>query len=195
MIKIGLTGTRFSGKDQICNYFKKISIPIFDADTITKFMLTYNWELKSKIRNEIGDDIFKDDSISINKITEYKNFDQILNLIEEDLLFAYDRFNEKNKSLIYSIFNSSVLFEQKLNMKMDYAISVYAPFVERIERAKFTYGKNITKINSILNKEVSELEKNKIADFVIHNYGNNDVFKQIHEIDQLIIDNYISLTR
>jgi dephospho-CoA kinase len=195
MIKIGLTGTRFSGKDEICNYFKKIGIPIFDVDTIIKFILTYNWELKSKIRKEVGNEIFEDDYISIKKLNEYRNFNQVLETIEEEIFFAYSNFNKRNKENIYSIFNCSILFEQKWNMEMDYSISVYAPFTERIERAKSTYGRNITKINSLLNKETSELEKNKVADFVIHNYGKSDVFKQIHDIDQTIIDNYLKLEK
>lgn len=193
MIKIGITGTRFSGKDKICNYFKKIGIPIFDADTVIKFILAYNSELKSKIRKDIGNEVFEDDFITVRKITEYKKFSQVLEMIEDDLFFAYDNFNKRNKVCIYSVFNSSILFEQRWNMKMDYNVSVYAPFIERVERGKLIYGRNITKINSILNKETSELEKNKIADFIIHNYGKNNIFDQVHEIDQIIIDNYLKI--
>jgi dephospho-CoA kinase len=192
MIKLGLTGTRFSGKDLICKHFKKLGIPIFDADTVIKFILLYNEDVKTKIREEVGSEIFKYNYITSEKIIEYRNFDQVLDIIEDDLLNAYGIFCVKNKGLIYSIFNSSILLEKKWNMHMDYTISVYAPYIERVERAKETYGRNsYTKINTILSKEVNELDKNKTVDFVIHNYGKNDISKQILDIDQLVIDNYL----
>ena len=192
MIKVGLTGTRFSGKDNAATYFKKIGIPVFDADIVIKFILSYNWEIVEEIKNKLGGDIFDSSGrLDYNKLVSSGNFSSVLSLIEDDLFFAYDRFNEKNNKLIYSIFNCSVLFEEEWNNKMDYTISVYAPFIERVERAKKYIGSNITKITSTISKEMSELEKNKLSNYVIHSYGENNVFSQIHKIDQELINNYL----
>lgn len=193
MIKVGLTGTRFSGKDSAIAYFRKIGIPIFDADVVIKFILNYNYEIVEEIKKLHGIQLFDDDmSLSINKLSQNGKFNDILSHIEEDLFFAYDNFNKKNKNSIYSVFSCSVLFEQKWDKKMDHNISIYAPFMERIERAKRVFNsKNITKITTLLAKETSELEKNKLADYVVHSYGDNNVFVQIHKIDQGIIDEYL----
>lgn len=193
MIKVGLTGTRFSGKDNALTYFKKIGIPVFDADTVIKFILNYNWEIVEEIKLKLGNEIFDSNSrLDYNKLVSMGNFSNVLHLIEDDLFFAYDRFNEKNNKLIYSIFNCSVLLEQQWNNKMDYTISVYAPFIERVDRAKKYFGTTaVSKITSLLSKENSELGKNKLADYVIHSYGEHNIYTQIHKIDQEIIDNYL----
>jgi dephospho-CoA kinase len=193
MIKVGLTGTRFSGKDNAVSYFKKIGIPIFDADTVIKFILNYNWEIVEDIKIKIGNDIFDSNGrLDYNKLVSLGKFSDVISLLEDDLFFAYDRFTEKNSKLVYSIFNCSILFEENWNKKMDYTISVYAPFVERVERAKkYLNSKNITKITSVFSKETSELDKNKLSDYVIHSYGQNNVLSQVRKIDQELINNYL----
>ena len=41
MLEIALTGCRYSGKTTIANKFKKIGVPVFDADTVLKFILNF----------------------------------------------------------------------------------------------------------------------------------------------------------
>jgi dephospho-CoA kinase len=55
MIKVGLTGNRFSGKDTVCKLFEQIGVPVFNADVVLKFILNYNYEINYKIRNIFGD--------------------------------------------------------------------------------------------------------------------------------------------
>jgi dephospho-CoA kinase len=45
MFKVGLTGNRYSGKDTVASLFNKISIPVFDADVIVKFLINHNFEM------------------------------------------------------------------------------------------------------------------------------------------------------
>ena len=45
MIKIGLTGNRYSGKDRVCKIFEQISIPVFQADVVLKFIINHNFEI------------------------------------------------------------------------------------------------------------------------------------------------------
>ena len=42
MIEIGLTGCRYSGKTSVSKMFKQIGVPVFDADTILKFILNFS---------------------------------------------------------------------------------------------------------------------------------------------------------
>ena len=39
MITLGLSGSRYSGKKTTVEVFKRIGIPVFDADLILKFIL------------------------------------------------------------------------------------------------------------------------------------------------------------
>lgn len=195
MFKIGLSGNRFSGKDTISKLFREISIPVFDADVIVKFILNYNYEIFDDIKKSIGDKYMnKDYTINLNLINKDNKFGEVLKVIEGDVFRAYQNFEDKHKKSIYTIFNSSVLYESNWNKKMDKNITVYAPFIERVERAKISLKgqyHNRTTINSLLSYEMDELDKNKKGDHVIHNYNEFNIKKQVMDIDQTIINNYL----
>jgi dephospho-CoA kinase len=194
MIKIGLSGTRLSGKNKVSGIFKSIGIPVFDADLIIRFILAHEYKILAKIRDNVGHKYFKGGLLEPNLVEKNGVFDKIVDIIEPHLFEAYDSFQSKNKGSIYTVFNSSILFERKWDKKMNYNISVYSPFTHRVERAKKVkeFGfENITSINSILSKETDELTKNSLSDYVIHNYNEFDIQEHINKIDQEIIDTYL----
>lgn len=195
MIKVGLSGNRFSGKNTISKVFSDVSIPIFDADVIVKFILNYNYEIFTDIKEKVGEKyISKDLTLNLTLINKDGKFGEVLKVIENDVFKAYKKFEDKNKNSIYTIFNSSILYEAGWNKKMDKNITVYAPFIDRVERAKSVLKGQYhdrTTINTLLNSEMDELKKNGKADHVIHNYNEFNIKKQVMQIDQIIIDNYL----
>lgn len=58
MIKIGITGGIGSGKSFVCNIFKCFGIPIFNSDENAKYLIETNIEVKNKIKEIFGDDIY-----------------------------------------------------------------------------------------------------------------------------------------
>lgn len=209
MIKVGLSGNRFSGKDKVAKLFQEVSIPVFDADVIIKFILNYNYELFSEIKTKIGDKYIKSDfTLNLVSINNDGKFSEVLKVIEPEVFKAYQKFEDKNKNSIYTVFNCGVLYETSWYKKMDKNITVYAPFIDRVERAKssklelnsFLKFEKIpmnnsysdrTNINALLSREMDELDKNSKANYVIHNYNEFNVRKQVMEIDKSIIDYYL----
>jgi len=53
MVKIGLTGNRYSGKDRTARLFEQITIPVFHADIILKFILNHNFEMQHKLKPKL----------------------------------------------------------------------------------------------------------------------------------------------
>lgn len=195
MLRIGLSGNRFSGKSRVANLFKQIGIPVFDADVILKFILNHNYELQSEIADRVGRVYFKDGKLNIDKIKSDGKFSQILEVVEPEIYRAWIRFTEKNEKAIYCIFHSSILFEKEWNKSMNYNISVFAPYSDRVDRCKFLTNKSVSSIYSLLKLEMDELEKNKLSDYVIHNYNIDspfgDALKQVNEIDKKLVDQYL----
>lgn len=194
MIKIGLSGTRFSGKNEVANLFNEISIPVFDADLVIRFILAHEYNILAEIRDKVGAQYFKHGKLDADMIEKDGVFNKIIAIMEPILFDAYHKFENKNKGSIYTIFSSSILFERKWNKKMDYNISVYSPFIHRVERAKKIKEKGLETLSSInlfLNKETDELSKNSLADHVIHNYNEFNIKNQVDKIDQKIIDLYL----
>ena len=199
MIKIGLTGNRYSGKDTVANLFKKISIPVFDADVILKFLINHNFELTHKISKRIDKSFFKKNGQDLD-ITKMNGpiLDEIIDVVEPELTKAYDSYRLKNINSIYSIFHSSILFERGWDKNMDYNISVFAPINDRANRCKDITNQKIIDIYTSFQGEMNELSKNTLSTYVIHNYDdiNNtkaigDLNRQVDKIDQKIIDKYL----
>ena len=101
MIKVGLSGNRYSGKSRVANLFKQIGIPVFDADTVLRFILNYNWELLGEIKEELGSEIFQGDYLNFREIKNPEVFNNILKMVEPDILRAYDKFNKKQTSIFW----------------------------------------------------------------------------------------------
>ena len=195
MIKVGLSGNRYSGKNRVVNLFKEIGIPVFDADTILRFILNYNWELLEEIKQELGSEIFHGDYLNFEEIKNPEVFNNVLKLVEPDILRAYDKFNKKQTS-IYTIFHSSILFERGWDKNMDRSISVFSSNTDRISRCKEITKMGLLKINDLSKTEMDPLEKNRLSDYTIHNYNDErsafgDTFNQVCKLDQKIIDTYL----
>ena len=196
MIKIGLSGNRYSGKNRVSNLFKQIGVPVFEADVILKFILNHNYELQAEISDRIGRVYFKDGKLNEEKVKVDGTFSKVLEVVEPELYRAWERYLEKNKKAIYCVFHSSILFERDWDKAMDQNISVFAPYADRVERCKYLTNKSVSSIYSLTRLEMDELDKNKKSDYVIHNYNNDspfygDALTQVNEIDKKIIDNYL----
>ena len=198
MIKVGISGNRYSGKSTICKMFKQISIPVFDADTVLKFILGHEITIMNDIKKSVGAHIFNSSDINPKLIKNKDTFDKIINCAEYELMQAYEKFNSKNSNSIYTIFHSSILFERSWNEKMDYNINVFCPKITRMERCKEVTktstnpnGMKISDISYLLRNEIDDIDKNKMCNFVIHNYEAGDPLTQVNDIDHRIIDRYI----
>ena len=56
---IGLTGGIGSGKTFVSNIFKRLGIPVFNADYEAKKIMHQSLDLKNKIIKAFGDEIYK----------------------------------------------------------------------------------------------------------------------------------------
>jgi dephospho-CoA kinase len=196
MIKVGLSGNRYSGKNRVVNIFKQIGVPVFEADVILKFILQHNYELQAEISDKLGRVYFVNGLLNEEKVKCDGKFSKILEIVKPDLMSAWNRFLKKNKGSIYCIFHSSILFESNLYKEMNQNISVFAPFSDRVDRCKYLTNKSVSSIYSLVKTEMDELDKNKLSKYVIHNYNIDnsfygDALTQVNQIDQLIIDNYL----
>ena len=194
MIKVGLTGNRYSGKDRIAKLFKQISIPVFDADTILKFILQYSLEQDKQIKIQLGSSVYDSSGhLDPSKFDTTEKFNRLIDIVEAEVFRVFEKFQEKNKHSIYCVFHSSIIFERDWHRKMDYNISVFTPKVDRIERAHKKEPLVFPSvIHNLIGKEIDDLEKNKLSNYVIHNYLDaTDVVNQVDNIDQNIIDAFL----
>lgn len=185
MLKIGITGNTYSGHEEIAKQFYDLGVPLFDADVVIKFILNYRQDYIDLIRKKIGDHIFYHSYLEPSKISYY-DFNTILDLIKGEVFNAYEKWRLKYKNNYYTMFLCSVLFEKEWNEHMNFNINVYKPESMRINNYKKS---NYYFNQSMFNNEMSDADKNVIANWVIHNYptSHDTVLNQIKKINKNII--------
>lgn len=191
MIKVGLSGNRYSGKDEVCDIFRKLTIPVFEADTVLKFIINHDAAVNSQIMSRLKDIHGKSSYVDPKFVKTRKEFDIVVDCAQHELMRAYETFSEKHKSSIYTIFHSSILFERNWHRLMNHSIAVFCPKITRMERCKELTNMKVSDVAMSMRNEIDDLDKNKMANFVIHNYNGRKALDQVHQIDQFVIDSYL----
>jgi dephospho-CoA kinase len=192
MLEVALTGCRYAGKTSVSKLFKKIGIPVFDSDTVLKFILNFRTNVEEPIKSNVGNFVYSGGFLDPSAFVTDSLFDRTIDVVEFELFQAWESFKSKHKDKPYVIFESSILFERKWNRKFDKVICVFASKEERVYRAKQLTAERVDYLWSLLDKEIPELEKNSNSHYIIHNYGTGpNVLDQINHIDTKLIDMYI----
>jgi dephospho-CoA kinase len=168
MYKVGITGSYFSGLNEVVEEYKKINIPIFDADLIFRFLIYNNSETIEKIQKEFGKSVFVKNQLDIYSF-EQEKFRKLLDLVELDILKSYEKWRLKQKS-DFTIFKSEILFEAGWHERMNFNINVFKPNGVRINQIQAQFKMKPTDVFKMLEPEMDVFQKNRLSQYVIHNY-------------------------
>ena len=187
MKSIALTGSKFSGKSTVAKEFKKLGIPVFDGDLAIKFLLNYVNSTKDKVIKKFGNNSYFGYRVNSSILDKTSDVYELLSCTELKIFDLY--FNWRKKMFLdieipkYVIFMSSVIYEQKLKHNFDKVISVYCPLEDRLDRINNNDYQDAFKLNN----EYNPILKNEKSDYVIHNYDNHDITKQVLNVHNQII--------
>ena len=189
MKRVAITGNIGSGKSTVSRIFNVMGVPVFYAD-IEARQLYYREDLKQKLSLIFGDVIF-DNSNEIDKkqladiIFNDATKLQIINNIIHPLVFEkYEQWLESHKNELYTLHESAILFENKLEQHYDFIITVTAPAELRIARIIQRDNIDREKVETRMIHQMSEAEKNKRADYIIVNDGSKLLIPQVLQIDK-----------
>lgn len=191
MIKVAITGNIGSGKSTASKIFNVMGVAIFYAD-IEARLLYFREDVKQLLKQQFGALIFNtaneiDTKILANIIFNDKSKLQTINGIIHPLVFErYQEWLELHQDEIYTLHESAILFENKLEQHYDLIINVTAPPELRISRIMQRDGVERHKVEERIAHQLSEAEKNKKSDFVIINDGNQLLIPQVLKIDKII---------
>ncbi len=191
MIKVAITGNIGSGKSTASKIFNVMGVAVFYAD-IEARLLYFREDVKQLLKQQFGELIFNngneiDTKKLANIIFNDKSKLQTINGIIHPLVFErYQEWQELHKDEIYTLHESAILFENKLEHHYDLIINVTAPPELRISRIMQRDGVERMKVEERIAHQLSEAEKNKKSDFVIVNDGNQLLIPQVLKIDKTI---------
>lgn len=193
MLQVALTGNRFTGKDYVASKLRSIGIPVFDADTILKFIINHRFYFQDKLKKDLGHSPYIHGNININLISGDEEFNILIDQVEKELFEAYENYS-KYQSYPYTVFLSSLIYERKWNEKFDIIINTFAPQEDRSFRAKIGHDMSYTEFFNLIKTEFSQFRKNEMATHVIHSYnGGLPMEESILKIDNSIKEKIIKL--
>nr|WP_262898572.1 dephospho-CoA kinase [Dawidia soli] len=192
-MQIGITGGIGSGKTLVTKIFACLGIPVYDADSHAKELMTTDGILISQIKKEFGDLSYLTDGTLNRKYLGEVVFNQqekldILNSlvhprVRQDFAQWTDRYREKP----YVIREAALLFETGVYRLLDRTIVVYAPEDVRIRRVMKRDNRPEAQVRAIIRKQLSEEEKKALADDIIYNDDSILVIPQVLELHHRLL--------
>ncbi len=172
MIKVGITGGIGSGKTTVCNIFKTLHVPIYNADTEARQLTDNHPEIVKRVRELFGADIYKDGLLDRKKVASFvfrnKDLLQQLNAIIHPIVAAhFNTWLSKQKDCTYIIKEAAILFESGGNKQLDKVITVTAPQHIRIKRVMLRDKLSEEEVLNRIKNQMPQEEKVKRSDYII----------------------------
>ena len=192
MLKVGITGGIGSGKSVVCEVFKTLGIPVFNADDTARYLMENDEILIKGIRNLLGDEVYTNGKLDRKKVSAivFLEPDKLkkLNALVHPATIQYSKRWIDNQVTPYLIKEAAIFFETGSNKDMNAMIGVSAPTELRIRRAMERSGITREKVLTIMAQQMNEEEKMRRCDFVIINDDRTPVLPQVLKIHDLLLE-------
>ena len=173
MKKIGLTGGIGVGKTYVSKVFKQMGIPIFNADEHAKKCMVEDANLKAGVQLAFGENMYLKGVLQKEALAKivFNNTEALekLNALVHPIVNQKfeDWCNLQFTSMV--IKEAAILFESDAHLGLDEVVCVSAPEKLRIERVQKRDGSSVEQIESRISKQMAQVEKEELADFLIIN--------------------------
>lgn len=185
MHHLGITGGIGSGKTTVCKIFETLGIPIYYADERAKHLMSHDPELMAGIVDLFGPEAYLEPQV-LNRahIAKVAFNDKIkLNQLNALVHPAVGRdglaWQAAQQNVPYTLKEAALLYESGSYRSLDKIIVVTAPLELRIERVMARDGAKREDVEARIAKQMPEAEKVKLADFVVHNDGQQALIPQV----------------
>ncbi|MEP2670939.1 MAG: dephospho-CoA kinase [Cyclobacteriaceae bacterium] len=188
--QVGITGGIGSGKSLICRIFGCLGIPLYDADSRAKMLMTTDRILVDQIQKEFGKLSYHANG-TLNKEHLRKAFADPVELkklnaiVHPRVAHDYRNWVDQQKESKYVIKEAALLIESGSSEQLDHLIVVSAPESLRIQRVlKRDPHRSQLEVENIIKNQMSEKEKMAKADDVIVNDETKLVIPQVLELHE-----------
>jgi len=187
---IGLTGGIGSGKSVVAKVFATLGIPVFNADEEAKRIMQTSPEIKAKLIQQFGMDIYTASGLDKEKLAGIVFNDpfqlQLLNAIVHPLTIQAAKDWAAKQTTPYVIKEAALIFESGTADGLFKVIGVTAPLSLRTHRVMQRDGITKDQVDARMRNQISDTIKMRLCDYVIENNNQQMVIPQVLEIDKAI---------
>lgn len=193
-LQIGLTGGIGAGKSLIGKIFQLLGIPVYDADSRSKWIASNHPDVVVQVIKLMGKEAYKEGELNRTYLAGLIFNDESLSKSLTDILHPkvkedFDVWVSAHANNPYVLKEAALLYESGSWERLDKIVVVTAPVEIRVKRvlARDTF-RTETDIKKIMNNQMPEEEKVTRADFIITNDDRSSVIQQVLTIhDQLLL--------
>lgn len=189
--QIGITGGIGSGKSLVCKIFASLGVPVYDADSRAKSIMTTDGILVVQIKKEFGSLSYYEDGrlnreyLSAVVFNDEDKLKRLNELVHPRVGADNEKWMEQNANHPYLLREAALLFESGSFKKLDRIIVVTAPEYLRIKRVLHRDKQRTEQdVLTIIRSQMPEEEKIKKADFVIHNDETELIVPQVLQLHE-----------
>lgn len=192
MIKVGVTGGIGSGKSLICRVFAELGVPVYDSDMRAKSLMSSDAGIIGLIKELLGEESYPagrlDRPYVASRIFSDKELLLQMNSIVHPAVaddFGWWAQLQAADGAPYVIFESAILIESGLSAIVDTTITISAPDHIRIERVSGRDRTNREDIKARIANQMSDSQREAMADHMIVNDGQMLVIPQVVALDKI----------
>jgi dephospho-CoA kinase len=187
---IGLTGGIGSGKSVVAKVFATLGIPVFNADEEAKRIMQTSPEIKAKLIQQFGTDIYNESGLDKEKLAGIvfnEPFQlQLLNAIVHPVTIQAAKDWAAKQTSPYVIKEAALIFESGAADGLLKVIGVTAPLSLRTHRVMQRDGITKDQVDARMRNQISDTIKMRLCDYVIENNNQQMVIPQVLAIDKAI---------
>ena len=185
-IKVGVTGAIGAGKTFVSSIFEKLGFPVFNSDIEAKKCMQSDVYLIEQIKVVFGDKVYKNNILQKNILSEIifndneklKSLNHLIHPVVSKNFINWCGL--QNSDII--IKEAAILFESGSNNILDKIICVSAKEDIRIKRVMSRDKCDKNHVLSIMSKQMTQKEKEKLSDFIIINDDKKLLMPQIIDV-------------
>ncbi len=193
MIILGLTGSIAMGKSTTAKMLRDLGYPTQDADLIVHDLLNQNNDVIKSIKLSFPNTV-ENNIINRQKLGNivFANNDALIKLesiLHPKVEIEQIKFLQKNAedNIEISVLETPLLFETGIYKKCDKNILITASEDIQKQRALKRSGMTIEKFNNIIDKQMPDDQKRKMADYIIDSgNGMGSVLNELTKILSLL---------
>ncbi len=189
MKRIGLTGGIGSGKSFIAEIFRNLGVPVFNSDDEARAIQQSDKDVLAAIREKFGDVFLSSGELDRKKLaaivfSDHQKLQELNAIVHPAVGKAFEKFCAENSSAPYVIKEAAIIFEIGIDEDLDGTVLVTAPEQIRIDRVMKRDGISESDVRARMQKQWSDEEKMKRADWMISNDGEKALLTQVLRIHE-----------
>ena len=188
-LQIGITGSIGAGKSLVCKIFHCLGVPVYDADSHAKGLMTTDGILVSKIKKEFGELSYNSDGslnrkyLSLAVFNDPERLKKLNDLVHPQVQEDYRLWVAQMGSCPYVLKEAALLFEAGSAQNMHKVIVVDTPEALRMQRVLLRDPhRTLDQVLAIERTQMPAGEKLRRADFVVVNDEKELLIPQVVEL-------------